>query len=89
VQSAEEAKNRTFTVVILFFVDKTHFSAKNEIDKAVIAGGSSNAGSGVRNPQPSKTNGGSEAEPQTLIRFFSVFFQKIRIFKHTLVLISA
>jgi len=38
VQKFVRSKNRIFTVIILFFVEgyKSHFSNKNELDKAVI-----------------------------------------------------
>jgi len=42
VKKCRRSKNRTFAVVILFFFEgnKTHFSARNELDKAAIVDGS-------------------------------------------------
>jgi len=72
VNKCGRSKNRTVTVVILFFFEgnKTHFSARNKLGKAVIVGRSYNAGVSP------EANGGSGTEPPTLRRYFTVFSKK-------------
>jgi len=72
-------KNRTFTVVILFFFEgnKTYLALEMNFDNVVIVGGSNNAGVLERSPQPPEANGGFEQDPPMLRRYFTVFyFQK-------------
>jgi len=78
VKKCGRSKNRTFTLVILFFFEdnKTRFSAGNKLDKVVMVGRSYNAGVWGQNRQPPEAYGGSRAELPTLGRFFTVFFQK-------------
>jgi len=68
VQKCGRSKNRTFycSYFVLFF-RIIAFSARNELDKAVIEGGSNNAGIWGRNPQP----------PEAV---FTVFFPKNTLF---------
>jgi len=68
VKKCGRSKNRTFTVVILFFFEgnKSAFSDRKEFDKAVIVSRSYNAGVWEQSLQPLEANGGSGAEPRTL-----------------------
>jgi len=62
--------------------------AKNELDKDATVGGSNNAGVCRLSPQPPDQTGirGQSSDAEEI---FNSFFLKIRIFKHTLILISA
>jgi len=62
VQNCRRSKNRTFTVVILFFFEGgiNAFSARNELNKVIMVDGSSNAG--VWGLHPPEVTGGSEAK---------------------------
>jgi len=69
VQNWERSKGRTFIVVILFYFEgKTHFNAKNELDKDVTVRGSYYAEDSGRSPQSPEANGG--------LVIFTVFSKK-------------
>jgi len=89
-KSVERANQNIHWSYFVFFIKGMNriLTLENELDKVVIVGRSNNAGVWGRNPQPPEANGGSGAEPSMLRRFLQ-FFQKICIFKHTLVKISA
>jgi len=81
---------------------KRFWTLGKKLDKAVIVGESNDAVVWGQSPQPPEANGGFKAEPPfafggwggnwgraPVSEFFTVLFQKIRNFKHTLVKIYA
>jgi len=56
--------------------NEPHLVLEMNFDKVVIVGESNNAGVWGRSPQQPEANGGSEADPPTLRRFFTSFYKK-------------
>jgi len=69
-----------------FSKEKPRLTIETVLNKNLSKGRSNNTEVlGGRIPQLPGANGGSEAEPPTLRRFYSFFFQKICSFRHILV----
>jgi len=81
-KSAKEAKaeHLLFVSSVIFRWNKITFNDRNAPDEAISIGGCKRGALGAVSQQP-EADGGSEAEPRMLRRFYN-FFQKINIFRH-------